>query len=65
MSRAINDHRLNKKRALTKGLFFIHRNYMESKTVENTLPMAGPSRDKITITTIATRTRINAYSTSP
>lgn len=30
-----------------------------------TLPMAGPSRARITITTTATRTRINAYSTRP
>ncbi|KPL73907.1 hypothetical protein AC812_14095 [Bellilinea caldifistulae] len=29
------------------------------------LPMAGPSNAKITITTTATRTRINAYSTRP
>ena len=28
-------------------------------------PIAGPSRLKTTITTIATRTRINAYSTKP
>jgi len=32
---------------------------------EKTLPIAGPSRAKITITTIATNTKINAYSTRP
>ena len=31
----------------------------------NTLPIAGPSRARMTITTIATKTRINAYSTRP
>src|SRR3990172_2812796 len=31
----------------------------------NTLPMAGPSSERITITTTATSTRISAYSTRP
>jgi hypothetical protein len=33
--------------------------------VLNTFPIAGPRRARITITTIATKTRINAYSTRP
>ena len=34
-------------------------------TVLNELPMTGPSINKAAITTMATRTRINAYSTKP
>jgi hypothetical protein len=34
-------------------------------TVLNALPMTGPSNNKAAITTIATKTRINAYSTKP
>src|SRR3990172_444944 len=33
--------------------------------LENTFPIAGPSNAKMTITTTATKTRINAYSTKP
>ena len=33
--------------------------------LEKMSPMAGPSRARITITTMATKTRINAYSTKP
>ena len=33
--------------------------------VLNTLPMTGPSKRSIAITTMATSTRINAYSTNP
>ena len=33
--------------------------------VEKTLPMIGPSSIRTAMTTIATKTRINAYSTSP
>ena len=34
-------------------------------TLEKMLPMAGPSRARMTITTTATNTRISAYSTKP
>jgi len=43
-------------------------NYADVRAYEirlNTLPIWGPRRVRIAITTIATRTRINAYSTNP
>jgi hypothetical protein len=39
--------------------------YMALTMLLKMLPIAGPSRARMTITTIATRTRIKAYSTSP
>jgi len=41
------------------------KNYSELLMVENTFPILGPRMVKAAITTIATKTRINAYSTRP
>jgi len=44
---------------------YYRKTYMLLTIWLNTLPIAGPRTDKMTMITMATRTRINAYSTRP
>jgi hypothetical protein len=54
-------HPIKKPGNLFTGLF----SYMVWMTFENVLPIAGPSKVRITMTTITTSTKIKAYSTNP
>ena len=56
-----------KRRCLTAASFRCRRalDQILLMILLKTLPIAGPRRAKMTITTTATRTRINAYSTRP
>jgi hypothetical protein len=49
------------------GTFFdsLQKDYREALMLENTFPIFGPRMVKAAITTMATKTRINAYSTRP
>src|SRR6188474_1387994 len=55
----------NKKPPPEAGVFYIKRDYRELLILLKTLPITGPRMVRAAITTIATKTRINAYSTRP
>ena len=50
---------------LMRFFYSTKRNYKEELMLLNVFPIIGPRRVKAAITTIATKTRINAYSTRP